>query len=147
MCNNSTSTGVNVSQIREKLGKLCLLHAWTYLWPMTALTFLPAVGRALAGRADHRIVARCATVGADLWCCCHYVTLGGRQRGQQQCSQKILVGSPPRWIRFTPAKVAALQPFKGGVRNNMAVGRSGARRWAGYGLGSPPKKVVLVLRR
>ena len=41
-------------------------QACAYLWPVTALTFLPAVGRAFAGRADEHTFALGATVGADL---------------------------------------------------------------------------------
>ena len=43
-------------------------HTYAYLLPVTALTFPPAVGRALAGRADLHLHARSATVGADLFC-------------------------------------------------------------------------------
>ena len=58
----------NMSVEPGALENLMRLESGAYLLPVTALTFPPAVGRALAGRADLHLHARSATVGADLFC-------------------------------------------------------------------------------
>ena len=58
----------NMSVEPGALENLMRLESGAYLLPVTALAFPPAVGRALAGRADLHLHARSATVGANLFC-------------------------------------------------------------------------------